>query len=236
MKKVKISITSLVIIAMLFLLTSNSNAALQSNGSTPTTQTLNNWIINIRKMESVGGTLGLTETINSNLTSSSGSNNLDIHMEKNTEYGAIAILSASSYGNPNKITSGGTTTGNETGIVIKLNGELVASGDNGNNIKSSMYYIANFKNANAKYKNIYNYSTTYGPTRKGDAIAETSGWHGGDYKWFFSVSGTTWVYPLLRAYSGSIFSYNANHASTAVDTVASKAYYARAIMVCGEGI
>ena len=49
--------------------------------------------------------------------------NLDIHMEKNTEYGAMAILSASAYGNQNVIGDGETTTGNKSGVYMKLNKE-----------------------------------------------------------------------------------------------------------------
>lgn len=131
MKKQKIIITLLMIATALLILMPSSNAALQSNGSTGTTQSLDNWLVNIRKMEALNGGMGLTETIKSDLTPSTASNNLDVHMEKNTEYGAMAILSASSYGNPNKIASGETTTGNKTGIVINLNSELVAAGDNG---------------------------------------------------------------------------------------------------------
>ena len=102
MNKTKILIVVLISIMALSILTPTSNAALQSNGATATTQIISDWMMNVRGMESIGGALGLAETINSDLTSSSGSNNLDIHMEKNIEYGAIAILSASSYGNPNK--------------------------------------------------------------------------------------------------------------------------------------
>ena len=147
MKKTKISIVLLIMMTALLILMPTSKAALQSNGSTVANQSLNDWFINIRKMESLGGTLGLTETINADLTSGSGSNNLDIHMQKNTEYGAIAILSASSYGNPNIIASGETTTGNETGIVMNLNKEWVAA-----EIATIDSWATNVRNANKKYK------------------------------------------------------------------------------------
>lgn len=239
MKKQKIIIMLLTIVMALCILMPSSNAALQSNGSAGTTQLLNDWIINIRKMESTGGTLGLTETLNSNLTSSSGSNNLDIHMEKNTEYGAIAILSASNYGNPNKIASGGTTTGNETGIVMNLNKELVAAGNNSyySYDEGFLLYVPNMKNAANKYKNIYNYSTTISPTMKGDALAETNGWHGGTYKWYGDGYNTAyfWRATVIRAYSGSVFSYNA-YSFADGNTIYTKPYYSRAIMICGEGI
>ena len=52
-----------------------------------------------RTMEQAGGSMGLAETLNADLTSKE-SNNMDVHMMRSTEYGAIAILSASGYGNP----------------------------------------------------------------------------------------------------------------------------------------
>lgn len=128
-KKRLIVLTVIILLTIIFI-NSECYATLQANGTAGTQQILNDWIIDIRKMESLGGGMGLTEIINANLTPNTPSNNIDIHMEKNTEYGAMAILSASNYGNPNKITNGGTTTGNKTGIVINLNRELVAARHN----------------------------------------------------------------------------------------------------------
>ena len=146
--------------------TTKSNAAVNSKSATPNKYTIDVWMKKVREMECLGGTLGLQETLNSDLTSSSGSNNIDIHMEKNTEYGAAVILSASSYGKPSKIADGETTTGNETGIVMKTNDEMVAAGQITN---SSVY-----RSANRKYKDAY--TTTY-VAKLGDAIKETEGWH-----------------------------------------------------------
>lgn len=81
--------------------------------------------MNVRKMEELGGAMGLTETLNDNLTSTT-SNNIDVHIERNTEYGAMAILSVSNYGNPSKIKNGETTTGNKSGIVINFNNEVTS--------------------------------------------------------------------------------------------------------------
>lgn len=181
MNRKYIIITILIITLVLLITVPKSNAALQSNGNTGTTMTNDNWLPNIRRMETLGGGMGLTESIQANLTPTTPSNNLDVHMEKNSEYGAMAILSASSYGNPNKIASGGTTTGNKTGIYIANTGvgEYVAA----TNSKFSSYYRPNYFNAATKYKIVYDYSPTYGPIVKGDAIMETSGWHGGDKIW-----------------------------------------------------
>ena len=75
-------------------------AALQANPNTHVkkTATPTNWMNNIRKMEEANGAMGLSESLNSDLTSKE-SNNIDVHMMRATEYGAIAILSASGYGN-----------------------------------------------------------------------------------------------------------------------------------------
>ena len=123
MKKI-ISVLFITIICLIFIPNKNF-AVLQSNGNTPATYGLNDYIVNIRKMEELGGAMGLTETLNENLTSTT-SNNIDVHLERNTEYGAMAILSASSYGNPNNVNNGETTTGNKTGIVINLNNEVTS--------------------------------------------------------------------------------------------------------------
>ena len=120
-------VTSLCFGSLIMIGAGDSKAVLQSNGNDGATYNLSDWMLNVRKMEELGGAMGLSETLNSNLTSSSDSNNIDVHMEKNTEYGALAILSASSYGNPNKINDGETTTGNATGVVMKLNNEWVAA-------------------------------------------------------------------------------------------------------------
>lgn len=156
----------LIILAYFLIMPNTANAALQSNGGTPILKTIDQWMLQIRQMQSAGGTLGLTDTINeTGLTSTN--TNLDIHMEKNTEYGAMAILSASSYGKPDIVNSGETTTGNKTGVVINLNNELVAAG-----IVNS---ASTYKNALKRYKNTY---TMLYVAKVGDAIKETEGWHG----------------------------------------------------------
>lgn len=161
--KNKIMLLTGMSIAILMCSATNSNAALQANGKSVKKAIVANWIKNVRQMEAVGGTLGLTDTINTtDLTSSATtSNNLDIHMELNTEYGAMAILSASSYGNQSKINDGETTTGNKSGVYININKELVAS-------------QASTGNYNPKYVNIY---TTKYAAKIGDAIEETKGWY-----------------------------------------------------------
>ena len=144
-KRILMGIIMFVIIGILGQ-TNKVEAALQSNGGTPLQANLNDWVYYTRQMQATGGTLGLTDTINDDLTSSN--KNLDIHMQKNTEYGAMTILSASAYGNPEKIENGETTTGNASGVVVNLNGEWVAAGRSDTSINS-------MKTAKARYWNNY---------------------------------------------------------------------------------
>ena len=72
--------------------------------------------------------------------------------------------------------AGETTTGNATGVVMKLNSEWVAVG---NLTKATNYY-----NSALRYKNVYKESIDSGNSLKyikmiGDAITETQNWYGG---------------------------------------------------------
>lgn len=212
-----------------------SEAALQSNGGTPATKNLSDWMLQIRQMQELGGTLGRKDAIDTtNLTS--GATDLDIHMEKNTEYGAMVILSASSYGNPNKIEDGETTTGNSTGIVMNLNKEWVAAGT------ASMRAV-NFKNAKNRYKNLYDLTDAESNAKSGDAVWETKGWHKSTISvWLMSAYGTiSDAYAssaLVRSYSNSIFSYYGNSSGNgwAEAGYYGKPWASRAAIVVGTGI
>lgn len=218
----------------------NVEAALQADGSTASSKDINTWMLGIRQMETTGGGMALNASINgTGLSDTTESNNIDVHMEKNTEYGALTILSASAYGNPNKINDGETTTGNKTGVTMKINQEWVAAGT----IQSATTYY----NSSEKYKNVQ--SMTY-VRQIGDTISETAGWHGS--------SASTWLYAtirgsadsgdtnlssgLLRAYSGSIFSYYGysiegnSSGFYYYDAYYTKTHPTRAVVVVGEGI
>lgn len=190
--------------------TGKSSAALQANQNTQYTKadTLPNWQSNIRKMEAEGGAMGLSETINSDLTPTS-SNNIDVHAIKTTEYGAIAILSASSYGNPSNDQAITTTTGNNTGVMLKTDAFEWTSGGIGTQSK---------------------YFDAYGGAKVGDAFA-CAGWHG--------ASLSTWVsrgtYPDFLRGKGGIFSYYSDPYS---DSVYNAKYRnaCRGVAVCGAGL
>ncbi len=217
MKKV-IKFISLILILMFTILLTNIgevSAALQSNKNTPSSKSTYNWLREIRNMQALGGTLGREDNIDTT-TLRSETTDLDIHMEKNTEYGAMAILSASAYGNLNKITKGETTTGNQTGIV--MNGEECVSGGT-----ASVYN--HWGNVSNRYKNVY------GEFKVGDALRETNGWHGGITRWY-DHNGLA----AMRRMNGSIFGYMCAKVSSIDSDETNNSYQSRAAIVVGEGI
>lgn len=123
-KKILLAISVIAIISMIFV-PNMSKAALQANPTThatPASKTGAAWITQIRQMETTGQTMGLNETLNG-LNATSEENGIDVHMMLPTEYGAVAILSASGYGNAGKLrdetnAQKRTTTGNSTGVYF----------------------------------------------------------------------------------------------------------------------
>ena len=164
MKK-KILITAGVItIILLTILQGKVNAAtLQSNPNThyKTRYAPENVIKSIRTMEASGGAMGLSETVKTDQTFIGESNNIDVHMMRNTEYGAIAILSVSGYGNSKNIQNSTiqSTTGNETGIYYTSTGkddkehpELVAGGLSDGFPKISKKYYDEYTTSSSSIK------------------------------------------------------------------------------------
>lgn len=226
LKNNKILIIVILTLLIALLGTTNVHAVLQANGVANSTKTIADWIQSIRYMESLGGTLGLSDAINTtDLTSTAeNSNNLDVHMQKNTEYGAMAILSASAYGNPYKIEDGETTTGNKSGIVMNFNGEWVSAG--------TLDDVTTFKNAHIKYKD-YGSFVNY-VSRNGDAMLETKGWHNSSFN---SRNGYDQVAGVFRATNG-IFSYNIDGGEAhghSWGTYFRTNNHSRAVIVMGEG-
>lgn len=216
-----ISIT-LMTLLLLAINTGESKAALQANPNTKYTKkdTAINWMTNFRKMEESGGAMGLSETLNTDLTSTD-SNNIDVHMMRSTEYGAIAILSASGYGNPSNDKDITSTTGNNTGIMLNTaNYELVAGG-----LKGSI-----FSGTNSKYYDTY--TTAQTSARIGDALGTSSTSNPGCTKWhsateFYWVTGSAPYYPYFQRGKGGIFSIGHIYNTTV---------YCRGVAVCGAGL
>ena len=181
----------------------NVKAALQANPNThyKKTDTPMSWMPQIRNMEKSGEAMGLNETLNSDLTASSASNGIDVHMMRSTEYGAIAILAASGYGTSSKLnTSMQTTTGNKTGVYFSGRSyEYVAGGLEG----------LIFSGVNAKYYDTY--TTSRSSAKVGDALGNSStpnpgcaGWHGAyDGDWL--VNGNAYNYFMRGGNSGLFY-------------------------------
>lgn len=219
----KLTALAVTLFAAAVLPTGHVKAALQSNPNTqyktqydPTT-----WMTQIRQIETSGNAMGLSETLNSDLTSSSESNGIDVHMMKSTEYGAIAILSASGYGNPQTLQSSSvkTTTGNKTGIYFSgSNWEWVAGGSSG----------SIFSGVNSRYFDTY--SGSQASARIGDALGSASTTNPGCAGWH-SASDSYWVNGsyscFIRGYGG-LFSFNYYNASNSD--------YARGVAVVGAGL
>ncbi len=206
MKNKKILILTLIVFCVIILLTPAVHASFQSIGvnnpfeasgddyGDESINTLEKYMLEIRRMETSGAGLGLNETINSNTLLSETSNKIDVHMEKNTEYGAVVLLGASNFGKQGqsieerKMQEGSITgstkqassTGNKYG-VYELSYYINKNSKITNTI--SWYYdstasvIENFYNSNKianRYVDIYINRTP----KIGDATIETLNWHG----------------------------------------------------------
>ena len=191
-------------------------AALQANPNTHVKKkdAPTNWMSNIRKMEETNGAMGLSESLNSDLTSKE-SNNIDVHMMRTTEYGAIAILSISGYGNSKTLQNSSikTTTGNKTGVYFTGNNwEWNAGGLQGNI----------FRGVNTKYYDSYTGSSS--SAKIGDALG-CRGWHSASKSVWFNGS-----YICFVRDNGGLFSFN-SYPGGDTNTNAG-----RGVAVCGTGL
>lgn len=228
----KIILISMLVIFLIVISSSNSKAAtLQSNPNTQytTTDMPTNWIKNIREMETTGGAMGLDETLNSDLTSTTN-NGIDVHMIKSTEYGATAILSASGYGNPDTLQNSSikTTTGNKTGIYYNgTSWENVAGNLSGCGFTSPAY--------NPRYYD------NYGEVKVGDALTSCANWHGSSTKdWLVSsiAYGSIITSYWLRGGDG-LFGYTSMYYGGdwwGHPVTNNSEYYTHAIATCGAGV
>ncbi len=202
----KIFIIVVITGAILMLNKGISQAALQANATTharPQNKKGIVWMEEIRKMETAGQTMGLDETLNTDLSPKT-SNNIDVHMIRTTEYGAMAILSVSGFGNPKTLSDVEikSTTGNVTGVYINLIGWEWTVG----------VIKANAVEKNARYYDLYDITNT--SAKVGDALGTVdtpnkgcAGWHGSSSSWpkateagffrgyrnIFSFSSGAWI-------------------------------------------
>ena len=229
-KKLKqVLVTSTLLLGTLMIGSTSSQAALQSNPTTHSsgkTATGASWITSIRDMEKSGQTMGLNETIGSNLVATSSSNNIDVHMMRTTEYGAMAILSASGFGWSGKLADAPvkSTTGNVTGVYVPGNRWEWTAGVCADSTVGK----------DARYYDLYKISDRTS-AKVGDALGldtyttnpGCSGWHG--------ASAASWLNGtdcgFIRG-SGGMFSFDGHY----FGYWASRSYCGRGVAVVGSGL
>ena len=220
MKKLKV-------IAILLAITTltNVHAVLQSRDGVDVLKntTVSDFFKKSREMEAVGGILGLNATFAENATTgeyeeTSASNSIDPHMCKNTEWGAVAMLSASNYGAGNgKVSSSynstsktygviASTTGNMSGVFGMRSGaashEYVAGGIISRMNSSYTKYLIN---AHSRYVDSYadgSSSSDFTRYIPGDATYETKTFSGGGGLFVYSS------YPVFHRGGSGVFSSN----------------------------
>lgn len=202
-------------------ITTISNASLQvrPNAKSKTSISADKFFSQIRQMENSGEAMGLFATIDDTGTETSGSNNIDVHMIKNTEWGGAAMLSASAYGEAPSGRSDASTTGNSYGIyqMADYPSEYVAG------IVKDSNKIGNIKNVAGRYRNEYT-AGDENTSIPGDAIKECKGWK--------LATEQSFVYegvPIFARSYGSLFSYGS------YDGYRHQSYTSRVAVVCGSG-
>jgi hypothetical protein len=183
-----------------------------------------------RRVEQDGEALGLTAIVDQ-YGNESVSNNIDAHMMKNTEWGAVAYLAQSVYGKgtANSITSSGSKTGgtgNGGNYILNVAHSTTqnAYGVYGM-ISSYMTYVAavsNWSNTNIstlfssrlRYKDLYaaNYSNNSVADLSdipGGATTETFNWYGQQYLGSSSYYRLSSSVPMLsRGYNNGLFDFS----------------------------
>ncbi len=236
-KKIKFYVMLIIgISSILLLIGGKSQATLQSNPNTQYKMVKQKeaWIGSIREMENVNEAMGLSEERNASLTSTK-SNNIDVHFMKSTEYGAIAILSASGYGNSSNEKVITSTTGNNTGMIINTGYYEWVSG-----------YGYEVSGIDARYYDLY--TNDISSAKVGDALAECSKWHSAQsYTWMtyhnYSCKAFCRGYGGIFSYNGFINTTSGSSYGTSLNNGVPSGYtknnrnaFGRGVAVCGEGL
>ena len=182
----------------------------------------NDLFTGIREMES--GTLGSTKD--------NPSDNMNCHMAKNTEWGTIAMLATSIYGDaPEGYSADATTTGNSTGIYQMADGTDSGSNAKGYELVAGIWsggnsYTSTIISAGKKYYDSYSSEAS----KPGDATTETLGWKGANTHDFISSSA-----PIFCRSWQDLFGYHYHDGGSGREY---GSWYAgtRAIVVFGEGL
>lgn len=218
----RIFVIVMMTLTLMIMMVVKSEAGLQANPNTHYRKESNTtyWATGIRNMEKLGEAMGLNEILNTNLTPQSDSNDIDVHFMRSTEYGAIAILSASGYGNPQilKQSTIKTTTGNKTGVYF--------SGEHWEWVSGGLETIP--AGGHSRYYDTY--TSIQDSARVGDALGNVTTSNPGCAGWH-SASNAHWVAgssPYFLHGYGGVFSFNSSYANSG--------NYTRGVAVCGTGL
>lgn len=209
-------------LATYIMLTGTAHANVQSrpDNTRLTNKSAGQFFTLIRKMETEGGPMGLSATIDDSGNETSSSNNIDAHMIKNTEWGAAVMLMDSAYGlKISGSSSTATTTGNASGVYQMFSGIEYVAGIYSTSTTNTSYW-STIKNAPSKYWNDYQ----SGNSITGDATKETPKWGGGGHGYFVSAN-----LPVFSRGDSGAFFYN-NYYGYAYSYIG-----CRAVVVCGAG-
>ncbi len=235
-KKIVLTITLMLVVIAILATGVQANYQSKPTG-TRTTTDAPTWIIRIRQMEAENQVMGLNEKIDTTTgLATTDSNNIDVHMAKNTEYGATLLFGASGYGKQgNSIeerrmdkgsttTSGtdvkATTTGNVYGVYeigyydMRISNNDISEWAAGGG--------SSFISTSIAPRYINRYTTSSVSAKTGDATMETRRWHGsGSGDWL-----STATYGFCRGYGGGFYFHDHDVSGTC---------YARTVAVSGLG-
>ncbi len=199
--KRKIILTTIIGIATMLAITTKVQANLQSKPGAPALNaTVSDFFIKSRNMEGPNESFGLSATINQDTGAESASNGIDVHMVKNTEYGAAIILGSSAYGGITSSTaadqqvSPNTLTGNNTGMIMNestrwtYTASYITGGMNS--------YVTKMIASSQRYWNSYAGTTPATHYKKGDATTEMTGWR--------NAGNATWSRPSAGVFGRGV--------------------------------
>lgn len=221
--KRKIELTILIMLVIIGLNLGGVQASYQSSADvSPVKSSFGTWTnkkTGIKGMSTASGAIGATDAIN-------------VHLQKNTEYGAMLIFAVSDYGKQGNGTSGSdwisssdyglaTTTGNVSGIYqIGTAYEDVAAGDASSEALAYYLYIVDSRERDS-------YSATKKSYIAGDAM-NIYKWQGGDaIGWLMTNNADTRYYRFSRkgfsyerectySTSNSKYDYTTNYARACI--------------------
>lgn len=216
----KLFLSIIVVLAILFMHKNVYAVGGQASGTSNLFSDVSYFFELIRAMETSTGTLGKSSNINTDTYVDNSGNGIDCHLEKNTEYGTIALLATSEYGNATSNDNVSTGLGS-TGVFQMCNGgyEYIAStySSEKDGTPTTNNYNGALTRADSRYVNKY-YGSKHSIT--GDGLIEAGG-----YGNFVSSSN-----PVFKRAFPSLFASNVQ--SGIRETYTS----ARAVVVCGSGL